>query len=55
MANINDVLTALTTLNTAVDTLITNIQNLPKGEDSQPAIDKITEITSKIQAIQLPQ
>lgn len=55
MANINDVLTAVTTLNTAVDTLIVNIQAIPTtGEDTQPAIDAINAVTAKVQAIQLP-
>lgn len=54
MANINDILTAVNVLNGSVDTLITNLQNLPKGEDTQPAIDAINAVTAKIQAIQLP-
>lgn len=53
MANVNDVLTAVTNLNAAVDTLVSNIQNI-KGTDTQPAIDAINAVTAKIQAIQLP-
>lgn len=53
MANVNDVLNAVTNLNSAVDTLVANIQNI-KGTDTQPAIDAINSVTAKIQSIQLP-
>lgn len=53
MANVNDVLTAVQNLSTAVDTLVANIQNL-KPADTQPAIDAINAVTAKIQAVQIP-
>ena len=53
MANVNDVLVAITALDSAIDALIVNINNI-KGADTQPAVDAINSVTAKVQAIQIP-